>query len=123
MVGHCASTLGDTFFTGVTPPRPVLIIVTDPGTKQFLVSDNFAFAVYVDASDTCNELAFNLQEGTSTATRAWSIKITQYDCDYDNLAPKGCTQYHFGSTTGQVQTYNWDGGHHLAGQDQNICVR
>ena len=79
--------------------------------------------MYVDASDTCNELAFNLQEGTSTATRAWSIKITQYDCDYDNLAPKGCTQYHFGTTTGQVQTYNWDGGHHLAGQDQNICVR
>ena len=79
--------------------------------------------MYVDASDLCNELAFNLMEGTSTVTRSWSIKVTQYDCNYNNLAPKGCTQYHFGSSSGLVQTYNWDGGHHLADQDQNICVR
>ena len=79
--------------------------------------------MYVDASDLCNELGFNLLEGTSTVTRSWSIKVTQYDCSYNNLAPKGCTQYHFGSTSGLVQTYNWDGGQHLADQDQNICVR
>ena len=41
----------------------------------------------------------------------------------DNLAPDGCTQYFFGSTTDLVKTYNFDGGQHLASQDQNICVR
>eukprot|EP00095_Tigriopus_kingsejongensis_P011400 maker-scaffold68_size422247-snap-gene-3.21 protein:Tk11400 transcript:maker-scaffold68_size422247-snap-gene-3.21-mRNA-1 annotation:"hypothetical protein GUITHDRAFT_74010" len=50
--------------------------------------------------------------------------ITQYSCDYENLAPKGCTQYFF-DTDGvdTVQTYNFQGGAHLASQNQNICVR
>ena len=52
-----------------------------------------------------------------------NLQITQYDCNYDNLAPDGCTQYFFGSTTDLVKTYNFDGGQHLASQDQNICVR
>ena len=81
------------------------------------------FSVYVDASDKCNELAFNFQEGTSTVTRTWSIRVTQYDCSYSNLAPQGCTQYFYGATSGLVRTYNFDGGIHLADQDQNICVR
>jgi len=38
------------------------------------------------------------------------------------LAPEGCTQYFF-SSTDTVQTFNYDGGLHLAEQDQNICVR
>ena len=53
------------------------------------------------------------------------MQVTQYSCDFDNLAPDGCTQYFFGSTTGTVQSYNFnDGaGEHLANQDQAICVR
>lgn len=50
-------------------------------------------------------------------------QVTQYDCEFNNLAPKGCTQYFFGSNSQQVQTYNFDGGIHLANQNQNICVR
>lgn len=49
--------------------------------------------------------------------------MTQYSCDFDNLAPDGCTQYFFGATNAVVQTYNFDGGNHLADQDQSICVR
>ena len=51
------------------------------------------------------------------------LQITQYSCDYNNLAPSGCTQYFFGPTTDTVKTFNYDGGTHLADQDQNICVR
>ena len=51
------------------------------------------------------------------------LQIMQYDCNYDNLAPEGCTQYFFGVTTDLVKTYNFSGGHHLANQDQLICVR
>ncbi len=50
-------------------------------------------------------------------------QVTQYNCDYDNLAPQGCTQYFFGSDTGILKTYNFDGGLHLANQDQAICIR
>ncbi len=51
------------------------------------------------------------------------FQITQYSCDYNNLAPEGCTQYNWGSTTGTVKTYNFDSGQHLANQNQNICTR
>ena len=50
-------------------------------------------------------------------------KISQFDCNYNNLAPDGCTQYFYGTSTDIVKTYNFSGGQHLANQDQNICVR
>ena len=99
--------------------------------------------MYVDSADVCNDLGFNIGAGTSTVTRSWTIKvwirillknlwftdkisyfqITQYDCNYDNLAPDGCHQYFYGETSDLVKTYNFDGGQHLASQDQNICIR
>ena len=51
------------------------------------------------------------------------LQISQYDCDYENLAPDGCTQYFYGTSTDKIQTYNFDGGAHLADQNQNICMR
>jgi len=89
-----------------------------------------SFSVYFDASDSCNSLDFqlgNVATGVSaSATYSWSIKVNQYSCDYDNLAPSGCTQYHFGSSaTNYVQTFNYQSGSgkHLADQTQVICVR
>ena len=53
----------------------------------------FFFPVYVDASPNCNDLAFQLGTNAAAATtRSWSIKVTQYSCDYPNLAPSGCDQ-------------------------------
>ncbi len=53
------------------------------------------------------------------------IQVTQYSCNFKNLAPQGCTQYFFDSTFNNVQSYNYDNGNgvHLANQDQHICVR
>ena len=53
----------------------------------------------------------------------YDLQISQYDCNYDNLAPDGCTQYFYGGTMNDVKSYNYDGGQHLAQQNQNICVR
>ncbi len=36
--------------------------------------------------------------------------MTQYSCDFTNLAPPGCTQYFFGSTTGTLRSFNYNGG-------------
>ncbi|XP_059085787.1 uncharacterized protein LOC131882610 [Tigriopus californicus] len=82
--------------------------------------------MYVDASEACNDLRFvlgNQGVGTGLANRQWSVKVTQYSCDFKNLAPEGCTQYFFGSTTDVIQTYNFGNGRHLAEQNQNICIR
>ena len=84
--------------------------------------------VYFDADNDCHDLAFALGQTGVDATiptnRQISIKVTQYSCDYNNLAPQGCDQYYFGSTaTGTVKTFNYDGGYHLANQHQHICVR
>ena len=79
--------------------------------------------MYVDASEACNEVAFTLGTG-STTTRMWSIKVTQYACDYPNLAPSGCTQYFFGNSgQGTLQSFNFDGGVHLADQTHKFCIR
>ena len=32
-----------------------------------------------------------------------SLQVTQYSCDYENLAPKGCTQYFYGDNQQEIQ--------------------
>ncbi len=85
--------------------------------------------MYFDASDDCNDLNFqigNVANGVSAAaTRSWSIKVVQYSCNYENLAPTGCTQWFYESATNYVQSFNYQAGagKHLADQKQTICVR
>ena len=61
--------------------------------------------------------------GTTLATRSWTIRVTQLECGSDGLAPAGCTQYFYGSDSGTVNTYNYQGGRHLANQNQVQCIR
>ena len=89
------------------------------------------------------QLAFLLGT-TSTSMRQWSIKVSQYENTFNNLAPQvlpilnhfianlpntpnisfqGCTQYFYGSTSGIIKTYNFDQGAHLAAQRQKMCIR
>ena len=57
--------------------------VTSPGggTNPVLCGVNTGEHMYVDASDACNELNFQLGNSamgvTAVATRSWSIKVTQ----------------------------------------------
>jgi hypothetical protein len=84
------------------------------------------FPVYVDAATACNELAFQLGTNavdTTLSSRSWSIRVTQFDCGSNNLAPSGCTQWFYGQDTAVVTSYNWDGSYHLADQNQVACIR
>lgn len=86
------------------------------------------FLVYFDAQDTCHDLNFNFGQnviGTTSPTRQFSIKVSQISCnDRVNRAPPGCTQWHRGNSgTGQIKTFNFDNGLHLANQKQVMCVR
>jgi len=98
--------------------------VTNPGgpSPPVICGTNTGAHMYVDASEACNTLSFQLGT-TSSPTRSWTIKVSQYSADFNNLAPSGCTQYFFGSTTGTIQSFNWAGTHHLANQNQLICIR
>ncbi|CAB4068943.1 unnamed protein product [Lepeophtheirus salmonis] len=80
--------------------------VTNPGgsTPPVICGMNNGEHMYVDSAEACNDLVFN--SVSANVRQTWRIKITQYSCDFDNLAPDGCTQYFFGSKT-----------------DQRICVR
>ena len=84
----------------------------------------FVLSVYVDASEGCTVLSMFIGSQSSNA-RSWNIKVTQYDCEFTNLAPAGCTQWYFGKSSASVQSYNYKlgKGQHLAYQDQTICVR
>ena len=84
-------------------------------------------SVYVDISDPdveCSTLAFDFKD--QEMTREWNITIIQIPCDYENRAPPGCLQYHFGvnenGVGGVIQSFNFDGGYHLADQDQEWLV-
>ena len=46
-----------------------------------------SFPVYIDASDNCNLLKFNLKN--QLPSRRWNITILQYDETYANKAPPG----------------------------------
>jgi len=107
--------------------------VTAPGgvAPPVICGQNDGQHIYVDASADCNLLSFQL---AGMGTRMWEIKVTQYSCEFNNLAPPGCLQYYYGvtpgvdnqdmpATKGQVESFNFAGKIHLANQNQNICIR
>merc|ERR1711997_72702 len=82
--------------------------------------------MYVDMGEDCIDLTFQLASNDPT----WNIRVTQYEMNYDNLAPFGCTQYFWKEDSdsdgkGVISSYNWNGGngYHLADQNQVICIR
>ena len=103
--------------------------------------------MYVDSSALCNDLTFVIGTQSVSSMRQWEIKVefgtmphkkcfrkktsmllmlqvSQYTCDFDNLAPSGCTQYFFSENgMGTFQTFNFDGGQHLANQKHKFCFR
>jgi hypothetical protein len=93
-----------------------------------ICGSNTGYHVYFDANEACNSLDFqfgNVARGiTAIPTRSFSIRVTQYSCNYNNLAPSGCDQYFFGPTaTNQIESFNFAGGRHLANQHQTVCIR
>ena len=60
----------------------------------------------LDAAQDCHTAAFQIAPSTTT-TRQWDIKVTQYACgDDDNGGPPGCLQYYTG-TTGSIANFGF----------------
>ena len=84
--------------------------------------------MYVDASADCNSMTFTLSDTNSVLSgRSWTVRVTQYDSGFENLAPAGCTQYFWNKedSEGILYSYNYNSGNgpHLADQKQVICIR
>lgn len=90
---------------GITTGAPVteatqcltdIFTITNQENLPTICGINSGYHVYFDASEDCHDLSFqlgNVANGISNvATRSWSIKVSQYSCDYENLAPSGCDQ-------------------------------
>jgi len=102
--------------------------VSNPGgpSPPRICGNNVDEHMYVDMGADCIDLTFQL--GSGTLEPKWKIRVTQYEATYDNLAPFGCTQYYWKQDSdsdgkGTIQSYNWNGGKHLADQNQVICIR
>merc|ERR1712117_894159 len=107
-----------------------LFSISNPGgpSPPKICGYNADTHMYVDLGEDCIELTFQL--GSSTLDPSWNIRVTQYEMNYDNLAPFGCTQYFWKEDSdsdgkGVISSYNWNSGngHHLADQNQAICIR
>merc|ERR1711953_690255 len=104
--------------------------VSNPGGQSppVICGNNNDMHMYVDASADCNSMTFTLSDTSSIiAGRSWTVRITQYDSGFENLAPAGCTQYFWNKedSEGILYSYNYNSGNgpHLADQKQVICIR
>ena len=77
---------------------------------------NTGYHMILEAEDNCNVLTFTWD---SDSTREWNIHISQILCSDPHKPPQGCLQY-FTGTTGNIASYNFQGGTHLANQVINV---
>merc|ERR1711899_310543 len=119
-LGDCTT---DSFYIGGTGGGGTPVICgTNTGYHMIVDSD--------PAGSQCHKAVFNVG-GTTTTSRSWNIRVTQYACgDYDNSGWPGCLQYHTG-TAGNIASFGWPptitvvttSVTHLSNQYYDICIR
>jgi len=117
-------TIGDCIYDTLT--------VSNPGgaVPPTICGYNTGQHMYVPASTQCNQVNIDIDTGTTTTTRKWQIKVTQYECGNMMAPEQDCLQYHTAST-GTIASFNWDTSAssvsssqaHLTSQYYDICIR
>ena len=84
-VGHCQT---DT------------LTVSNPGGSQppVICGYNTGQHMFITASDQCNQINIDIDTGSTSTTRKWQIKVTQYECGNMMAPEQDCLQYHTAST-------------------------
>merc|ERR1712241_1639167 len=103
------------------------------GGTPVICGTNTGYHMIVDADPTgatCHKAIFNVG-GTTTTSRSWNIRVTQYACgDYDSSGWPGCLQY-YTATANTVQNFGFSPTAttvtstvtHLSEQKYDICIR
>merc|ERR1719415_145682 len=87
--------------------------------------------MFVPASTQCNQINIDIDTLTTTTTRKWQIKVTQYECGNMMAPEQDCLQY-LTASTGTIASFNFDTTasgsvattqYHLSNQYYDICIR
>lgn len=106
--------------------------ITSPGNfgSPTICGTNTGYHMILDADTMCQYASFSIAPSTSTS-RSWEIKVTQYACgNEDKAGPDGCLQY-FTGTYGVVANFGWPPSitattattTHLKNQEYEACIR
>merc|ERR1712123_322174 len=116
--------LSDCFYDTLT--------VSNPGgtSPPVICGYNTGQHMFVPASDACNTINIDIDTGTTTTTRKWQIKVTQYECGNLMAPDQDCLQYHT-AQVGTIASFNWDISTttvattqlHLSSQYYSVCIR
>merc|ERR1712117_681942 len=106
--------------------------VINPGhvSSPIICGYNTGQHMFVPASDSCNRIHINIDTGSTTTTRKWQIKTTQYTCENEMAPVADCLQYHT-AQYGTIASFGWDTSAstvatsqtHLVNQYYDICIR
>jgi hypothetical protein len=106
--------------------------VINPGyaSTPVICGYNTGQHMFVPAADECNTILINVDTGTTSTTRKWQIKTTQYTCESEMAPVQSCLQY-FTSDYGEIASFGWDTSAstvassqtHLTNQKYDICIR
>ena len=74
--------------------------ISNPGGSQppTICGYNTGQHMYVTASDQCNQINIDVDTGSTSTTRKWQIKVTQYECGNMMAPEQDCLQYLTAST-------------------------
>merc|ERR1712241_1541862 len=108
------------------------LTVSNPGgsTPPTICGYNTGQHMFVPASVACNQINIDIDTGTTSTTRKWQIKVTQYECGNLMAPEQDCLQYHTASS-GTIASFNWNTAstsvsssqYHLSSQFYDICIR
>jgi len=108
------------------------LTVSNPGgpIPPTICGYNTGQHMFVPASPQCNQINIDIDTGTTTTTRKWQIKVTQYECGNMMAPEQDCLQY-LTATSGTIASFNWDTSsstasqtqYHLSSQYYDICIR
>merc|ERR1711874_260111 len=108
------------------------LTVSNPGgpIPPTICGYNTGQHMFVPASPQCNQINIDIDTGTTTTTRKWQIKVTQYECGNLMAPEQDCLQFHTASS-GTIASFNWDTSsssvsasqYHLSSQYYDICIR
>merc|ERR1711997_841975 len=108
------------------------LTVSNPGgsTPPTICGYNTGQHMFVPASVACNQINIDIDTGTTSTTRKWQTKVTQYECGNLMAPEQDCLQYHTASS-GTIASFNWDTSsssvsssqYHLSSQYYDICIR
>merc|ERR1712117_388891 len=109
------------------------LTVSNPGSAvpPTICGYNTGQHMWVPASDSCNQINIDIDTGSTSTTRKWQIKVTQYECGNMMAPEQDCLQY-LTASSGTIASFAFDTSasttvattqYHLSNQYYDICIR